>query len=420
MSEVQFPAKLRPIFNPYRYKVIRGGRGSGKSWGVARALILLGLQRKMRILCARETQRAIRESVHHLLVDQIAAMGLAAHYRIQQVQITGVNGTEFVFTGLSDLTADSIKSFEGADIVWIEEAQSVTRRSWQILIPTIRKEGSEIWMTLNPQLDSDPTWERFIEDPPPNTLSIEMNWRDNPWFSDVLNNERLTDQAKLKDYEYQWIWEGKPLPAVTGAIYADDVAKLYSEGRVCDVPVNPSQPAYAVFDLGWNDQTSVIVCQRVVSSLRLVDYHEMTHKRPDYYSQWLRERDYPIQELFLPHDGAHDHLTGQSAQRTFEDLKWLVTILPPQNVEEGIRGLRQAFPQIYVDKTHCGRLLECFKRYRRVIPPGTQEPAKPLHDEYSHGCDAARYMALAAPMMDRTHPVGSGLVLPKFVFPKGM
>src|SRR6185437_1536285 len=137
----QFPEKLQPLFEPAPYKILRGGRGGGKSWGVARALLIEGLRRPLRILCTRETQKSIRDSVHKLLVDQIARLGLAAHYGIQQVQITGANGTEFVFAGLSDQTAASIKSFEGADIVWEEEAQVVTNISWTILIPTIRKEG---------------------------------------------------------------------------------------------------------------------------------------------------------------------------------------------------------------------------------------------------------------------------------------
>lgn len=421
-STAQFPAKLRPLFARSRYKVIRGGRGSGKSWGVARALLLLGLQRRLRVVCARETQRAIRESVHHLLVDQIAGMGLAAHYVVQQVQITGVNGTEFVFLGLSDLTADSIKSFEGADIVWVEEAQSVSARSWQILTPTVRKEGSEIWITMNPELDSDPTWKRFVEDPPPGTLSIEMNWRDNPWFSAVLEQERLNDKAKLKGYEYDWIWEGKCMPAITGAIYADELATAFSEKRITDVPMDRFQPVYAVFDLGWNDKTAVIVCQRHLSSLRIIDYREDSHQTLDVYSGWLRDRDYSVSELFLPHDGAHDHLTGQSAQRTLEDLKWMVTVLPNQAVEDGIRAARMAFKSLYVDRK-CERLIECLKRYRRAIPAATGEPTKPLHDEYSHGADAFRYMCLAGPQMDRWDSPGSGgggPNLPPMKFPKGL
>jgi phage terminase large subunit len=382
--------------------------------------LLLGLQRKIRVLCTRETQRSIRDSVHKLLVDQIARMGLAAHYQIQQVQITGTNGTEFIFAGLSDQTAASIKSFEGVDICWVEEAQVVSENSWVILLPTLfRRKGCEVWLTFNPELDSDPTWRMFIEKPPPGTVQIEMNWRDNPWFPSELNERRVHDQMTLKPYEYEWIWEGRCKPAVTGAIYADELAQMFSERRVTDVPVDRFQPVYAVFDLGWNDKTAVVICQRHVSSLRVIDYREDSHKTLDYYSGWLRERDYAVSELFLPHDGAHDHLTGMSAQRTLEQLKWMVTILPNQAVEDGIRALRMAFKALYID-SKCERLIECLKRYRRAIPATTGEPSKPFHDEYSHAADAMRYMALAAPQMDRTHPTGSGLQLPSLSFARGM
>ena len=379
----------------------------------------MGLQKPLRVMCTRETQSALRESVHQLLVDQIAGMGFAKFYRVQQVQITGVNGSEFVFAGLSDQTAASIKSFEGADIVWVEEAQTVTRRSWTILIPTIRKPASEIWLTWNPEMDNDDTWKRFVEQPPKGTIDIEVNWRDNPWFSSELNEKRIHDQMQMRDYEYEWIWEGKCKPAITGAIYADDLARMFLEKRVCDVPYDPMRPVYAVFDLGFNDQTAIIVCQRHLGSLRIIDFHENNQKRADYYSAWLRELAYPVTELFVPHDGAHDHLSGQSFQRDMEDLKWLVTVLPAQDVEDGIRAVRNLFPGMYID-VRCEGLVDHLKRYRRAIPRTTNEPSKPVHDAHSHACDALRYAALSAPQMDRVFVTGSGLQLPKMAWPKGM
>jgi len=418
-SVAQFPPKLEPLFKRAPYKVLRGGRGGGKSWGVARALLIEGLQRPIRVLCTRETQKSIRDSVHKLLVDQIARLGLASQYSVQQVQITGngewmIDGiprpTEFIFAGLSDMTADSIKSFEGADIVWVEEGQVVTDRSWTILIPTIRKEGSEIWITFNPELDTDPTWERFIEHPPKGTINIELNYHDNPWFTESMNEKRLHDKATLPEYEYEWIWEGKCKPAVTGAIYADQMAQLFADHRVGDYPVSAFAPVYAVFDLGWNDATAIVVCQRELSALRVIDYIEDHHKTLDWYSGQLRAKDYVISELFLPHDGAHGHLTGPSAQRTLEDLKWRVNVLPNQDVEDGIRALRMMFKSLYING-RCTRLVECLKRYRRVIPPSTMEPARPKHDEFSHGADAMRYAALAAPQMG-TYSENGGLKLP--------
>jgi len=408
----EFPKKLEPLFRPARYKVLHSGRGAGKSWGCARALIIQALQKPTRILCAREMQRSIRDSVHKLLSDQIEMLGVGNHFDIQQVTIKARNGSEFVFTGLSDQTADSIKSYEGVDICWVEEAQVVTERSWNILTKTIRKEGSEIWVTFNPELDTDPTWVRFVENPFPGSIVIPLNYRDNPWFSSIMENERRRDQTLLSQVDYNHIWEGKCRPAVTGAIYADEVAQMFAENRAGDFPYDSFQPVHAIFDLGWNDKMAIIIAQRHISQLRVIDYIEDDHKTLDWYSRELKTRPYSISELFLPHDGAHaDYRTGQSAQRILQDLGWTATPLPKSPIDDGIRAARMAFKSLYVNKPKCERLIECLKRYRRTTPNSTGEPGNPLHDEFSHGADAFRYLCLAAPQMGTTSESG-GLKLP--------
>jgi len=175
-----FPAKLSFLDEPYRYKVAYGGRGSGKSWGFARALLALAIKHKLRILCAREVQRSIKQSVHQLLSDQIQSMGFGQYYEVLENEIRCVNGSQINFTGLANNTVESIKSFEGVDIVWVEEAQTVSKKSWDILIPTIRKPNSEIWVTFNPDLDSDDTYKRFVIDTPDNAKVVKVNWIDNP------------------------------------------------------------------------------------------------------------------------------------------------------------------------------------------------------------------------------------------------
>jgi phage terminase large subunit len=420
-QEIQFPRKFEPLVKQRaKAKVIHGGRGGGKSWSVARALVLLGVQRKIRVLCTRETQKSMRDSVHRLLVDQIAGLGLAAFYDIKQVQITSAIGSTFTFMGLSDQTAASLKSFEKADICWVEEAHTVSDYSWTILLPTLYRssgeECCELWITFNPELDTDPTWKLFVESQPfDDVIRVEMNYRDNPWFPEDLDKLRLHDQATRPLYEYEWIWEGKCKPAISGAVYADQMAELFAGGRVTDVPVDAFAPVFAVFDLGWNDATAIVLCQRHLSSIRIIDYIEDSHKTLDWYSKQLIDKPYTVQELFLPHDGAHDHLTGQSAQRTLEDLNWRVSILPNQPVEDGIRALRMAFKSLYIDKK-CVRLIECMKRYRRLIPATTREPSKPCHDEFSHGADALRYTALAAPDMHTHRTPDGGLKLPALDF----
>ena len=169
IANAEFPEKLSILFDKARYKVLYGGRGGAKSWGVARALLILGCKSTLRILCAREFQTSIKDSVHKLLSDQIYALGLESFYEITQNSIRGKNGSEFAFVGLKNNVAN-IKSFEGVDICWVEEAQTVSKTSWNVLIPTIRKEQSEIWVTFNPELESDETYQRFVISPPDHAI----------------------------------------------------------------------------------------------------------------------------------------------------------------------------------------------------------------------------------------------------------
>lgn len=205
---VQIPEVLGPIFSPKRYKIMYGGRGGGKSVTVAKALLIMGLQRKLRILCTREIQKSLADSVIKMLADEIEAMGLGGFYEVQKSVIKGRNGTEFAFTGLQSHTVDSLRSFVNIDIVWIEEAHSVSAHSWNVLIPTVRKEGSEIWATFNPDQETDYVYDRFVKRTDPDAWVQEINWRDNKWFPSVLDTERL----KLRDLNadlYQHVWEGK-------------------------------------------------------------------------------------------------------------------------------------------------------------------------------------------------------------------
>jgi phage terminase large subunit len=327
-------------------------------------------------------------------------MGLESFYEILETVIRGKNGTEFVFHGLSNQTIQSIKSFEGIDIAWCEEAQVISKRSWDILIPTIRKPGSEIWVSFNPELDTDDTFVRFVLSPPPDALISEVNYHDNPWFPDVLEQERQHCQLTQSAEDYNNIWEGKPRSAVAGAIYAREIADSQTHGRVCNVPYDPMLKVHVVCDLGWNDAMTLALCQRVRSEIRVIGYFEDSHKTLDYYSSRLKEHRYNWGMLFLPHDGrAKNVQTGKSAEEVFKRLGWEVRITPDVGVEPGIKMARQSFHQVFFDKTSTGRLIECLKRYRRQINQATNEPGAPLHDEYSHGADCFRYMAINADRM---------------------
>ena len=167
IAKVEFPTKMGSLFKKARYKVYYGGRGAGKSHSIAKALLVKGVRKPIRVLCAREYMTSIKDSVHKLLSDQIELIGLQSFYEVTQNSIKGQNGTEFAFVGLKNNIAN-VKSFEGIDICWVEEAQTVSKTSWNVLIPTIRKEESEIWISFNPELEADETYKRFVVSPPDN------------------------------------------------------------------------------------------------------------------------------------------------------------------------------------------------------------------------------------------------------------
>jgi phage terminase large subunit len=400
LTDIHFPKKLQFLFKPARYKVCRGGRGSGKSWGYARALILRCTQKPTRVLCTREVQKSIQQSVHQLLKDQIEGMGLSAFFEVLQTEIRGPNGSAIYFSGLSDQTAESLKSFEGVDVVWCEEAQAISKRSWNILIPTIRKEGSEIWATYNPELESDETHQRFVVNPPDDCVSVEMNYMDNPYFPSVLEKERQHAEKHMKPEEYAHTWLGKCKPAVEGAIYFDAMSQTIAGNRIREVPHDGSLKTHVVFDLGMADSMTLILVQKVSSEIRVIHYIEGNQRiLADYSSELrgLRLDDQPMNwgSIWLPHDGFHKrHQTGKDDASILRGLGWDVKAVPNEHVNTGIDRAREVFPRIYFNKARTDRLVECLKRYRWNIIQKTGEAAHPLHDEFSHGADAFRYLAL--------------------------
>lgn len=396
MSEaIRFPTKLQPLFRPARYKILYGGRGAAKSWGVARALLLLGWQMQIRILCAREIQRTISDSVHRLLADQIYAMGLDGFYKITETEIAGANGTNFAFAGLRQQDVGKIKSFEGVDRCWVEEAQTVTKKSWDILIPTIRKDGSEIWATFNPELDTDETYMRFVVNPPPGAVVIKINWQDNPWFPETLRKEK--DHLFKTDKEaYENVWEGKCRSTVEGAIYKREIEQLVEQKRLRNVPYDPMLKVHTVWDLGFV-RMPVTLVQRQGPELRIIEYIE--NEAADYGGvvAELSKRKYNWGTDYLPHDaGTHSPHTGKTPEQIVKALGRRVELVPKLDVEQGIKAARMIFPRMYIDKDNAGLLFERLKRYRRAINQTTNEPGPPLHDENSDGADTVRYLGVVA------------------------
>jgi phage terminase large subunit-like protein len=230
---VTLPEPFQPLFKPARYKSYFGGRGSGKSHSMATALLIEGYRTPLRILCCREVQRSIKDSVKQLLDDKIADMGLGWFYTSTRDGIKGQNGTSFIFSGLGNLTADQIKSYEKIDRCWIEEAQTISARSVEILIPTIRSPGSEIWASWNPRHQSDPIDQRFRgRNPPEGAVIVEVNHNDNPFFPDELTAEMAHDRQANPD-RFAHVWLGAYEPSAVGAIFD---RQTIHDHRVADAP----------------------------------------------------------------------------------------------------------------------------------------------------------------------------------------
>ena len=329
---VDFPEKLQPLFQPNRLKVAHGGRGSAKSWGFARALLIEAARTPLRVLCTREIQKSIKDSVHRLLNDQIQAMGLGHLYDVFDTEIRGKNGSLFLFAGLAQHTVESIKSFEGVDRVWIEEAQTVTKRSWDVLTPTIRKNGSEIWVTLNPDMETDETYMRFVSNAAPDAFVVQMNWKDNPWFPEVLEKERQ-DTLRRDPDNYANIWEGEPKRVSEGAIYRYEIERLYVENRVRAVPYDPLLKVHTVWDLGWSDAMTIGFFQRSGAEVRCIDYIEESHRTLDWYVAQIEKRPYRWGSDFIPHDGrARNTQTGKSTEEALKAMQRRVVVLPADEI----------------------------------------------------------------------------------------
>lgn len=417
-----FPAKLAMLFERHRYKIAYGGRGGGKSWAFARALLLLGIERPLRILCAREVQRSIKDSVHKLLSDQIQSMGLSGNYEVLQHEIRGRNGTEISFVGLASQTTDSIKSYEGISICWVEEAHRVSKRSWDILQPTIRADDSEIWVSMNPELDTDDSYKRFVVSPPLDAEVVKINYDDNPWFSTVLNNERLEmlrqiEKGARDQDDYNNIWLGECRTVLDGAIFAKELVKLKQEGRLTRVPYDPLLKVHCIYDLGWNDSTAILMVQRQGSEFRVIDYIEDSHRtivdyvtseegRPD-----LSSRKYNWGKDWLPHDGySKSVLSSKSAYDYLDAMGRDVDAsgVPNDTVEKGIEAARMLLPRVLIDEEKAGLLFNRLSRYKRRINTRTGQPEAPEHDENSHGSDGFRYLAMVADQLTNSNSSSMG------------
>lgn len=394
MPTIQLPKAFEPLFDPSRYKAYFGGRGSAKSHSFATALVIKGAQDPLRILCAREIQKSIKDSVKRLIDDKIAQCGLQSFYHSTDTEIRGINGTHFVFTGLRT-NPDSIKSMEGIDIAWIEEANTVSRHSLDLLIPTIRQEDSEIWFSWNPDSELDAVDMMFRgENVPPNSIIREVSYKDNPWFPDVLKQEMEFDRET--DFEkYVHVWLGGYQKVKEGAYYAKQIAKLAASGRITNVPYDPHAQVYAAFDLGISDSTSIWLVQFIGQEIHVVDYIESTGQPIEWYAKQLKGRNCTYAPLILPHDARARQLgTGKSIEEILRSLGFQTTIAPKLSVKDGIEAVRGILDKCWFDQERCKEGLRALREYRENYDEKRMISRGPLHDWASHGADAFRYLAV--------------------------
>lgn len=384
------------------------------------------------MLCCRELQKSISESVHKVLSDQIEALGLSSFYEIQVSKIIGKNGTTFSFEGIKNNT-NAIKSYEGIDYCWVEEANKVSKASWGILIPTIRKETplnwrdlgmekpdfqSEIWLTFNPELDTDYTYTRFVKDKNLKPVQhigsngqpwvsmesataavVKMTWAENPWFPEVLRAEM--EEEKLRDYDnYLNIWMGHTVQQLEGAVYRKELQKARESGRIGDVPWEREVPVDCFWDLGRANYTAIWFGQFVAMQFRVLSFFEGQGEDINFYLKELQQRSYIYGTMYLPHDAKHKKLVYKhSIEKIVRDKYPDTKLVPKASLTDGINAARLFFHKCHFDEIECADGIAHLQRYRYKIKDG-QWSDEPDHDNVGD-CDAAdafRYMAQAASM----------------------
>lgn len=401
--KIQTPRVFVPLLKPARYKGAWGGRASGKSHFFAELLIERMIMQPTRAVCIREIQKSIKESVKRLLEDKIEVLGLAGYFEILESEIRVASGAgrggHIIFQGMQNHTAQSIKSLEGYDIAWVEEAQTLSEFSLKMLRPTIRKEGSELWFSWNPYTKKGAV-DKLLrgEHMPKDAIVVEANYMDNPFCPQAMIEEAEADKAKDLD-EYNHIWLGQYRLTLEGAVYANEIRKAHKEKRITRVLPIPAKPIETFWDLGKRDHTSIWFAQMQMGEYRILDFYENQGKFLDHYVSVLKARDYNYGTFYLPHDANSEKLNAKSIAA---DLRLMmpghnVVVRPRmENKALGISAVRKIFGQCYFDaeKTEAG--LDRLAEFKFEVDPETKAySANPLHDENSDAADAFAQLALS-------------------------
>jgi phage terminase large subunit len=418
--DVQVPPKLIDVFSEthvngqtVKYRGAFGGRGSGKTRTFAKMAAIkahiwatdparLEDNRAGIVLCGREFMNSLADSSMEEIKQAIYSEAwLLPHFDIGENYIRTRNRrVRFEFVGLRH-SLDSLKSKSRILICWVDEAENVSETAWQKLIPTLREDESEIWVTWNPESDRSATHKRFRETPPDDGLIVELNWRDNPWFPDVLNRERLADLTKRPD-SYDHIWEGDFVTIREGSYFARHLSEAKNEERITKVVREPLMQLRAYWDIGGTgtkaDATAIWIVQFVGQRILVLDYYEAIGQPLDAHLNWLRSKGYGEALCVLPHDGAqHDKIIQTTYEGSIRKAGFDCRVIPNQGAGaamQRIERVRELFNRCWFDDvpTEPGR--KSLGAYHEKRDDNRKIGLGPNHDWASHGADAFGLMAL--------------------------
>jgi len=404
---------FRPLLKPARYKGAYGGRGSGKSHFFAEHMVEEAIANPgLRGVCIREVQKSLEQSAKKLIEDKIASLGVGSGFRVLRTHIETPGGGEILFQGMQDHTAETIKSLEGIDRAWVEEAQTLSARSLEMLRPTIRKERSEIWFSWNPRRKTDPV-DRFLRQQERDSACIvRANWNNNPWFPHVLEQERLDDWENNPD-RYEHIWEGDYATAFEGAYYANALRQAERDGRICSLAADPMMEIRSYHDIGGAGATAdaytIWVCQFINREIRVLDYYESQGQTLSYHVDWMRRAGWDNARVYLPHDGTNaNNVTGKRYEDHWRDAGFVVQTIPNQGrgaAMQRVEAARRLFGQMWfdADKTESGR--EAIGFYHERRSEDRNIGLGPEHDWSSHAADAFGLMAIHYEPPRRSQPL---------------
>jgi len=415
-TQVQLPAKLIPTFlGDADIRAAYGGRGSAKSRSFAKMTAVRGLMwaeagKSGIILCGRQYMNSLDESSMEEVKAAIASEPfLADYYEVGEKYIRTKNGLlDYKFAGL-DRNIASVKSKARILLCWVDEAEPVSESAWEVLIPTLRDEESELWVTWNPERKGSATDKRFRGSSDPRMKIAEMNWRDNPWFPSILQRARLKDKSERPD-SYEWIWEGDYKTAISGAYYAASLTKAKAEGRIAFVAPDPLLTMRVFCDIGGTgakaDAFTMWIAQFVGVEIRVLNYYEAVGQPLGTHLAWLRSKGYEPDkaQVWLPHDGStQDRVYDVSYESAMTAAGYKVTVVPNQGKGAAMKRIEEArrlFPSMRFNEATTGAGRDALGWYHEKWDDKRNVGLGPEHDFASHGADAFGLMAVAHELID--------------------